>query len=192
MVNPDNKVIAKTVAKVFSGKPKVFQYWDNDNRSNVHILEASDSPIKGVNAYSTVNLSDHEIWYGKKVFEGGRVELLGACNAEFQCFGNIISTAAFNIINSKHFCCPGVVFPGIVRMYKESRTLEHLYFAPPFLWGNQPETLKFESKTVLWLMVVPISDAERKFVEKEGPLLFEKALEKKKADVCDLNRKSIV
>ena len=37
----------------------------------------------------------------------------------------ILSTAAFCIINSKWFCYPGAIFPDIVSMYLKSSKIKH-------------------------------------------------------------------
>lgn len=68
--------------------------------SNVDILSTIDRPYEGVTSYSTIGLSDYSIGYSidEKPL---RVEIVGASATMFELFPNVLSTCAFNIINTK-------------------------------------------------------------------------------------------
>jgi antitoxin YqcF len=190
-VSKENKIIAQHAAKAFGGKPKVSRYWDDNHNSFVDLLVAEDRPQRGVDSYATIGLSDHPLMKGNEEY-AARVELLGACGSQFAKFDNIIATAAFFIINSKRFCYPGAVFPDIVGMYKASKSLEHLFFAPPFLWEDRLKTLPLKGTKVAWLLIVPISENERLVAEKKGSEILESLFLEAQIDIFDLERASVV
>ena len=98
-VTKEDKIIARTISKVFGGKPSVSKYWDENNVSHVDILSTKDRPYEGVTSYSTIGLSDYSIGYSidEKPL---RIEILEASATIFEFFLNIVSTCAFNIINT--------------------------------------------------------------------------------------------
>ena len=49
-----------------------------------------------------------------------------------------------------------------------------------------------KGREIGWLMVVPISDAERAYLELHGDEPFEEKLEAAEADIYDLKRGSVV
>jgi antitoxin YqcF len=190
-VSEANRQLARYIAGALGGSPKVTRFWDEPNRSHVDILCAADAPQKGVRSYSTLGLSDWPLYRDGKDF-GVRIELVGACGANQKHFDNALSTAAFNIINSKWFCAPGVIFPDVLAMYKASKTMRHFLFVPPFLWGDAPEPQHVGGKRVDWLMAVPVSDDELALAKREGPAKLEDIFLQEQIDVFDLARKSVV
>jgi hypothetical protein len=188
----ENRELAKYAASAFSAdRPPIFQYWDNDHSSQIHVMEAADRPEPGITSYSTIGLSEYPIFKNGEVLNL-RTEFVGACDSRFEGFGNIIATSAFCIVNSKWFCAPGTIFPDVVRMHDLSSTLSDVYFTVPFLWAEQFKALDLGQRKVAWLLMVPISRAETEFARKNGPVQLEKLLEERQVDVCDLNRPSVV
>ena len=104
-ISEDNRKLYQYVTAALGGGTRVTRFWDEAERSHVDILVTIDQPCKGVNSYSTLGLSDTPLQKDGKKF-GVRVELLGACGAQFEKFPNALSTAAFNVINSGWFCAP--------------------------------------------------------------------------------------
>ncbi len=187
----ENRTIAKAAASAFGGRPKVVRHWDEHEKSSVDILICADRPQKGVTAYSTIGLSESPLLKeGEDI--GVRVELVGACASSCGEFANILSTAAFCIVNSGWFCSPGTIFPDVVGMYECSSTMRHLLFVPPFLWEGELETLHLEARTVAWLLAVPISEAEYRFAEAEGADELERAFERAQIDIFNINRPSVL
>lgn len=189
-VTDANRRLARTAAEAFGGKPRVTRYWDDDHKSFVDLLVSVDRPQAGVASYSTIGLSDHLLMKDGKDY-GVRVEFVGACGTSFKKFDNIIATAAFCVINSKWFCYPGAIFPDVVHMYKASKTLKHIFFAPPFLWENKLKTMELGDKKVTWLLLVPISDQEMQLAETEGSDKLEELFIEKQIDIFNLNRVSV-
>jgi hypothetical protein len=194
-VSQGSRELARYAAGVFGGKPEVSRFFADGNTSrHVDILVAQDAPLKGVRSYATLGLSEWPV-YRNGVDFGVRIELVGACRAKHKHFDNALATAAFDIINSKQFCAPGVIFPDVLAMYKASKTMKHFFFVPPFLWGSKgPVLQRVEGgrRKVEWLMVVPISDAEAQFAQQEGPVKLEELFVREQIHVFDLERKSVV
>ena len=172
-------------------KPPISRYWDESEKNSVYVLEAVDRPQRGVTSYATIGLSDHPLMFKGKEF-ATRVEFVGACSSSFSGFANILSTAAFCVINSGWFCAPGIIFPDVVSMYKYSNTLSDIYFAHPFLWDDRLRSTLIGDRQVAWLLVVPVSKEETAFAQAYGPGRLEALFEEKNIDIYDLNRASVV
>ena len=190
-ITEENKAIARMALEAFGGTLNVACYWDEAENNSVDLLACKDRPEKGVTSYSTIGLSDSPILVGGDEI-GVRLELVGACSSLVKEFPNIITTAAFCIINSKWSCSPGAVFPEVVEMYNCSKTMKHLLFVPPFLWDEKLKTIDFSSKTVAWLLAVPISEEEYKFAEEESSDKLEDLFEENQIDLFNINRPSVV
>ena len=187
-----HKSIAKVIANAFgTEKPPISRYWDDNHENFVNILESVNSPQKGVSSFATIGLSDHPLIFKGKEFDA-RLEIVGACGSNFKNFDNVLSTAAFCVINSKWFCAPGVIFPDVLSMYDLSPTMSDLYFVPPFLWEKDLQTVNFEGKQIAWLLAVPTSKAESAFAQEKGPDRLEELFEKNQIDIYDLHRPSVV
>lgn len=190
-VSPEKKQIAKYIADLFDGKASVFNYGDDNNVSKIAILESDNSPNDGEISYSTIGLSSYDI--GLSVEDKPlRFEFVGASPAEYEHFGNIMSTCAFNIINSDYSCSPGTIYPNIVKMYYPELNTKHILFVSPFLWDKEFETLHFEDKEVAWLQAIPISDTEFVYASQHGSESLEDLLEESDVDILDLNRPSVI
>lgn len=189
-VTKENKIIARSALEAFGGKPSVSRYWDEHNVSSVDILSTTDRPYEGVTSYSTIGLSDYPIGYSveKKPL---RIEIVGASATLFELFPNIVSTCAFNIINTKLPIAHGKVFKGVIRMYYPDSEMEHVLFTSPFLW-EKLHTIDLLEKKVTWLLAVPISTKELLFAEKEGTEALEDLFEKNDIDIFDIRRDSVL
>ena len=186
----ENKMIAKVALDVFGGEPTVFQYWDDNDISDIDILSVANRPTDGISIYSTLGLSDYSIDYSleNKLL---RVEIVGVCATIYEEFANVIATCAFCVINSDYSIAPGEVFPDILKMYFPSSDMKHILFVPPFLWEDL-KTMDLPTKNVAWLLAVPISEKEYQFACEKGSDLLEELFEQKKIDIYDLERKSVL
>ena len=186
------KQIAKHTALAFGvEKPPITHFWDDNKENGVFILEAQNSPLEGVNSYATIGLSDYPLMFKGKEF-GTRVEIVGVCGSVFSDFANIIATTALCVINSGWFCAPGIIFPDVVSMYKQSNTMSDIYFSHPYLWNEKLTSTLINKQKVAWLLAVPISKAESEFAKTHGPEKLEALFSEKDIDIYDLNRSSIV
>lgn len=188
-ISSENKIIARTVLEALGGKPTVSKYWDENKVSSIDLLEALNRPFDGVTSYSTIGLSDYSIGYSVEE-KPLRMEIVGASASMYEFFPNILTTCAFNIINTKFSISHGKMFKDVVRMYYPDNEMEHILFSSPFLWENL-NTIDFPNKKVTWLLAVPISTKELLFAEQEGTEALEELFEQKDIDIFDINRNSI-
>ncbi|KMM62613.1 hypothetical protein ACH95_05370 [Bacillus glycinifermentans] len=190
-VSAENKVIAKTVLKALGGTPKVTKYWDDNHHNSVDILSVDDRPEEGITSFATLGLSDYSIDYevnGKPLC----IEILGAIDSSSEIFANVLSTCAFNVINSNFTCAPGAIFRDVIKMYDQNTEMEHVLFVPPFLWEDGLESLEFSSKNATWLLAIPISEEEYLFARENGSEKLEELLEEQQIDIFDIKRKSVI
>lgn len=191
-ISQENKIIANIIRKNFMKRPEVYKYYDNDRKSSIDIAISENGVYKGVTSYSTIGLSDYNIGFKYKKNIPLRVEFLGVCTNEIDYFANIMATCAFNIINSKFKCYPGVVFKNVIYMYNKNLNVKHILFCPPYLWNHKFKNVYFEIKTVAWLMMIPISDKELIYLNDNGADALEDLFKKKDVDISDLERESLL
>lgn len=189
-----NQTLAKRVAYAFSGVSRTRRNWDAEECSYVDLLTTYDYPRRGVTSYSTVGLSGWPLIINEREHEA-RLEIVGACGSDSTDFHRALVTSAFCIINSKWSCFPGQIFPDVLSMYNASSTMSHFLFTPPFLWKGLNESIEVEGRKVVWLMAVPVSEAElqvgKNYAEKRPSDVLVDELERQQVDVCDLARPSI-
>lgn len=153
-----NKQIAKDMRAVFDGAQcKVLNYMDKDEKSEIHVLHSTETPEEGLISYATVGLSD----YPDDSYEVDPplgVEIITVSN--LPDFGEVVSTAAFCVINSGYRVQPGAIFPGVVRLHHPDTTVPNLMFVDPYLWDDEDLASRvYGEKTVAFLQAVPVSDA---------------------------------
>lgn len=189
-ITNDNKIIAKNAFEIFGGKPSVSRYWDENEVSSIDIFEATDRPYENISTYSTIGLSDYSI--GLSVDEIPlRIEIVGASYSTFEFYPNIISTCAFNIINTNLSIYHGTIFNDVVKMYYTRSEMEHILFMQPFLWDKH-KVMNFPDKKVVWLLAVPISTKELLLAEKEGSEALEHLFVQKEINIFDITRNSVI
>lgn len=183
--------MARRLKAVVGGEHRLHRYIDDNKQSQTFIFSVAGKPWEGLCTFGTAGLSQHPLLDREGKEYETRVEFIGCCHAEQRHFDNIVATAAFCVINSKWFCYPGAVFPDIVRMYARRTPMKHITFVSPGYWGGKLRTKKIAGRNVSWLLLVPISDGERKFLEIEGIDAFEDQLEQCEIDIFDLKRRSL-
>lgn len=184
-------IIAKHINGIVGGKSRFIQYADKKNESFVHIMCINDISWQDLVFYSTIGLSEYSI--GLKVSEVPlRIEIIIAIYHIQEWAAAILSTCAFNIINSHYCCMPGTIFYDVIKLYIEDSDMKHIFFVPPFIWEENYCGLKFSDKVVEWLLAVPISEKEAVFAEKYGSDALEELFEREQIDIYDLYRKSVL
>ena len=85
------------------------------------------------------------------------------------------------------------MLPNAVKMYYPKLEAKHLYFTAPFLWDGKLDTLQLnEQIQVNWVLPIPITDNEYKYLEVNGDDALEDLFEKHQIDIFNLSRSSIV
>lgn len=181
------KAAARELARTWSKTPTVHRHWDENEKHSVDIASCIDSPFDGRISVGTVTLSNHDLGLGSL-----RVELIGAFPSSFEDAANVAATCAFNAFKDGVPTRPDAIHENVLSLYTPSTALPHVLLADPFLWPDGPETLQERDLTIAWLMIVPISDNERRFSSANGPAALTSLLEQQHVDILDLNRKSAV
>jgi hypothetical protein len=191
-VSTENKELAKYITVIVGINRKVQRYWDDTNEKFVDIFNCDDPVNSKVKFYGTLGLSDYlnviEMKDGNKNIP---IELLMASYNKYDKIPNILSTCAFYILKNKWTCQLGSIFMRMVDFYYK-KEMQHIMFVSPFLWEDKLEPLKLKTKTVNWLLAVPISESELQYKNKNGFNDLQNLFEEKEIDIFDINRKSII
>lgn len=184
----NNKTIAKYELSFIGGKPEVNRFYNADNTKSIDVLSVNDAESDRTTC-ATIGLNDVDI--GLTVEDKSlRVELIATAYLEADQLGCIISSIAFDIIDAG-VCTHGMVIPNVVNAYIKDTEMKHALLMSPVFWPEY-KTLEDDDSIVAWLMMIPISDSERTYIEKNGIDSFDRLIELKKSDVLDYNRKSLI
>lgn len=169
---------------------RVVSYRDRDENSEIHVLHSTEVPEQGLISFCTIGLSDHAD-DGYAVEPPLGVEILAVSDRPE--FAEVVSTAAFCVINSGYRARLGGAFPGVVRLHYPDTSVPNLHFVAPYLWDD--EALRahvYGEKTVAWLQALPITDAETAYLVEYGADALGAAFARRDPDFVDLRRASVV
>jgi hypothetical protein len=183
------KFVARSAAAAFGGTARVDRYYDEDESHSVDLLTCVDRPMPGFTTYSTVSLhtvpnmlDDSDV----------RIEMAGVAANQVAEFPNMLASAAFRVVIDGWLCAPGVVFPSLVTEQRLSSSLEHVLWVPPFPWEQLGSVDPDGGPIVHWLLAVPISEAERRFLVDRGYEHLEALMADRETEYFDLGRSSIL
>lgn len=185
----DNKAIAKIAAAGFGGRWGVSAYGDAGDTSTLDVLHSRETPEQGLASFCTIGLSDTSLSEGRLQLPLG-VELVGTSNHDD--FAEVLATAGFFVLKDGWIPKPDTVFEEIVSEHFEGVTTPHLLLVPPYLWPDLPSSRELTTKTVAFVMVVPITEAESAYFSECGADALGRALEESDPDIVDLWRASVV
>jgi hypothetical protein len=180
------KELYKKLSPILGVDSKVVRYGDDSNDKSIFILECPDPTDEKVMFYSTIGLMDFPT-------DSIKYEILLTGYASFECAGNILSSTAFFVIKDNWKIGNGVVFETLVEMFlPNNKDMKHVLFTSPFLWEDKLEEFKVKNEEVLFLLAVPISDAELQYKNQNGLSALESIFEEKNVDIFDLDRVSVL
>lgn len=184
-----NKRVAQELVKIIGGNPQIFRYYDEAEVKYVDIFCSKNVSQKGLQSCATIGLnnSDINLVNGEREL---RVEILGACDIRIDCFENILTTVAFEIMDA-HKCYPGYIVENVIPLYIPDSDMKHLLLVTPFVWENT-ETIVLDDRFIAWLQIIPISENEYRYAILNGVNELENLLEEKDIDVFDIYRESVV
>lgn len=184
-----NKIVAQHELQILGGTPKVNRHWNDTEDKSIDILKCMDVPQKGIQSCASIGLNNTDIGLqsGEQKL---RVEILGACDKQINEFENIIASVAFNVMDSNN-CYPGYIVEDIINQYIPESHMKHILLTDSFLWENT-ESISVEDVCIALLMIVPISDEEFEYIQKNGVDALEKQFEEKEIDIYNIYRKSII
>jgi hypothetical protein len=183
------RAAARAAAAAFGGTPSVDRYRDEPEEHAIDVLTAADAPGPGYTSLSTVNL--HQV---PNRLEGQdiRVELAAVVQGPAEAMAQALATAGFNVMKDGWLAAPGVVFPDLMREYDLSETLPHLLWMEPFPFEQLGTVDLGDTVEAHWLLGIPISEAERRFLVSEGYDALEGRFEREEVAYWDLARTSVV
>jgi antitoxin YqcF len=188
-VGESARAAARAAAAAFGGTPQVSTYYDRDETSSVDILACKDETALDFVRYSTLGL--HMLT--NMVDEDDiRIEMAAVARHDVVEFPNLLATAAFYFIKNRWQCAPGVVYRSLLNEYGLSPTLEHVMWVEPFEWDQLGSVDVGGGVTIHWLLAIPISEAERRFLVDRGLDELEKIFIDREIEYFDLNRQSLV
>lgn len=190
-ISEERKIIARTLLNGFGGTPQVFAFQDEKQKTNIDLLSCVNRPQEGVTSYATIGLFEHSIGYEIEEKEL-RMELLGICRTDEESFPNMLVTCAFHMIHSQEIASYGAVFTDIVAMYKPESELKHMLFLPPQGWNHVFEAVELGNRLVTWLQAVPITEAEKRFLDEHEVEELEELFANQAVDFSSFDRKSVV
>jgi len=193
-LSDENLSIYKYITSVFGGKASSKASNEAESGANLYgfdIITCRDTPIEKVNSYSTLALSDFFIGKDKNNISLG-VELLGACGSQYDRFDAIIDTCAFTILTNHLFCPPGTILENMIQKHYPESPMKHTLLNNPFGWEHEFESLHYPTKTVAWLLCIPVSDTENAYAKQMGANALTALFEKEQIDIYNLYRNSII
>jgi hypothetical protein len=183
------RAVARVALAAFGGTPKVRQYLNETEDRGVDILECVDRPEPGFTCYSTLDLH-----LAENLLEGQdiRVEFAAVAQSSAAAMAKVLGTSALNVRDDGWLAAPGVVFPGLLTQYELSSTLEHVMWMEPFAYQELSEVDLGDGVSVHWLMAMPISESERRFVVAEGYDALEQRFAEAQVEYWNLAREPLV
>lgn len=185
----NNKQIAKHALSFIGGIPTVNRYYSNDQDKQIDVMCCKETKYAETNIYATIGLNE---------FDGGvtsgnvavRIELIAVAPANSEYMGNIIASTAFEVIDNGSFRY-GDIIQNVVETYVTETNLKHAVLVSPVYWDNYtPYTA--DGVSVSWLMIIPITDEEMKYINANGIDAFERKLAECSVDILDMKRDSLV
>ena len=104
----------------------------------------------------------------------------------------MLASAAFCVLKDGWLAAPGVVFPGLVAEYLPTTTTPHLMWGEPQPWPDLAAAPVDGLGDLHWLLAVPISDAEKEYLEARGYDALDEKLGAAQAEFFDLWRPSVI
>jgi len=193
-ISIENKNLANYIISIVGINEKVDRHWDEAKLNFIDIFTCDDPTYPNIKIFGTIGISDHpnRIEMKDGNFQNIPIELLVSGYKEFDMLPAILSIAGFFITKKGWECQPGSVFMRIVDMYYEESEMKHIMFVSPFLWQDKLKPLDLNTKTVHWLLCIPISDNELEYRMKNGASSLEDLFQEKDIDIFDINRKSVI
>lgn len=175
-------------AKFGRSSTKVVRFGDDKGENDCFIVTGWDCPIRGVSSYASIGLSRHEQKAGNISV---KVEILAACASSTPNIDNVVASCVFESVKNNSNISYGSHIKDIIKQYKISETMENVTFVDPFIWDDF-QRISIHEEDVVFLLMLPISGNELKFLDSFGIDALEKIFLDRQIDVYDINRPSVV
>lgn len=187
--SPDNQKILDAFTTVAGGITDTRHLGTLDGHP-VDLVTAINSPRTGVNSFSTIGLSVMPIGYlSGSIYLGA--ELVGAVEAGFDRYIDVLSACVDDILHFKPRLFPGAVYKDAFRNTYPEINVKHLIFDTPCGWDKDLLTLDLVTRQTAWLMAVPVTDAELRLYSDSDSGELQERFEAQSTNLFDLNRLSV-
>lgn len=185
--------VAEAAIKAIGGKPRADAMVDVGGDLRVDVLCLEDAPAPGWRTWSTVSLhtQPNEIPLQSGESTDIRAELLTVGQPGSDVMGKVLGSCSFAVLQDHWIMAPGIVFGDVVAMYAPDTTTPHIMWCHPFT-AQGLDAVEVDGTRVHWLMGVPVSEAERVWLDEHGFDAFVDLLDEKKVNYSDLQRPSVV
>jgi antitoxin YqcF len=185
---PLERELGRSIRSRFGAQTKVIRFADDKEINEVFVVSGNNCPVEGVTSYGSVGLSRNT---QRLNAEGVKVEIVAACESKTPNFDSLVASCVFDSVKNGSNIVYGSCIADILVQYQISDTLKHVTFVAPFLWQGL-DKISVEGEIIYCLMMLPISDAERQYLNEYGIDALESIFNEKQIDVFDINRPSVL
>ena len=185
----NNRTISGHELDFIGGTPAVTRFENEEGTRSIDILSVHDGYLKERSVYATIGLHREDTGlsvHGKPL----RTELIFAALNDHELNMNILASAAFECMD-RHLLKPGCVIHNVIPAYIKDTEVRHFVCMTPVFWERY-SSLETDDEIAVWLQLVPVSDSELTFIEKEGLERFDRLLFETNTDITRLRRHSII
>ena len=184
---PEN-AIRKYLIKAFAGNDTIMEAIP-DSGERIQVLKTSHPD--GVTYLGSIGGFLRQMQSPFFVERNLRVELISAVSSGYE---DLMSSVLVSMVSrmSDPTCeyKPETVISNVISL--DGSEMKHVYLCDPFLWENGLPSISVDGYTIAFLHVLPISDAEVRFLAEFGAQEFENNLEARNVAYYDLGRCSSV
>ena len=190
------KTVCRHTRRIIAGKSNTNTYFNEDKSKHVDITTSTYVIYKDTAIHTTIGFFNTDIGLYDNSNRSIRIELICVSDKEDDIAPKVMATVAFEIMDSESPKCDyGRIYKNVITAYDESYEMKHIILLAPVFWNHTSRkhtSLEAKDMVVKWLMLFPISDQEKEYIENHGVQEFEKLLEKQKTDVTNRKRKSFL
>lgn len=185
---PFERDLGRAIRAAFGAETKVVRFGDDNGIDDCFIVSGANCPVEGVTSYGSVGLCRTTQRAGTADV---KVEIVAACASGTPHIDNLVASCVFESVKNGANIVYGAHISDIIVQYGVTRTLRHVTFVAPFLWRGLNK-LDVNGQAVLCLLMLPISDAEKNYLESHGIDALEAIFNDQQIDIYDINRASVV
>lgn len=184
---PEN-AIRKYLSKAFAGNDTIMEAIP-DSGERIQVLKTSHPD--GVTYLGSIGGFLRQMQSPFFVERNLRVELISAVSSGYEdLMSSVLVSLVARMGDPKCEYKPETVISNVISL--EGSEMKHVYLCDPFLWENGLPSISVDGYTIAFLHVLPISDAEVRYLTEFGPQEFENNLEARNVAYYDLGRSSSV
>lgn len=183
------KRIQKYLSKAFVGDDEILEFPPDSGEETIRVLKTLHPD--GVTYLGSIGGFARQMRSSFFVERKLRVELISAVSTGYEdLMSSLLVSLVKRMGDPKCEYKPQTIISNVISL--DGSEMKHIYLCDPFLWANGLPSISIDGLTVAFLHVLPISEAEARYLSEFGPNEFENALEAKNVAYYDLGRISSV